>query len=190
MHHSEVRNHIINKNYYWVYYITIFASFILILFSFYGNILSLLLFWPSIMFIASMLINHYRCRSFCKLYNNYFNYCNGKFEKVLVEEKSYKMSVPYKSYNATIQPPPRATNVVYFETDDFLLLFFSMQHLEIYQLVTRPFIFVKPCKEFEMNIKHVNIIRNFKIAEDQEYRTIIFPNKYGIKKIMIPHSVL
>lgn len=190
MHHSKVRNHIINKNYYWCYYIAIFISLVLVICSLYGSILSLLLFWLSIISIGCMLINYYKCRSFVKLYDNFLNCYSVQFCKVLIEQKSYKMPVPYKSYNATIQSPPRQTNVIYLETDDFLLLFFPIQYLEIFQFAVGPFIFIKPYKKLDVNTKRVNVVRIFEITEDQEYRTIVFPNKYGISRIIIPQIPL
>ena len=185
MHYSEIRNHIITKNYYWYYCIIIVISLVLALFSFYGSVLALLIFWLSIMSIGCILMNYYRCRRFFKFYNNFLKDYNVLFDRALIEKESYRMSVPYKSYDATIQSSPKSTNVVYLETDVFLLLFFSIRYLGIFQLVLKPFIFLKPQKEFHTIDKSVTIIRDFKIIETEEDRTIIFPNKDGIKRIIL-----
>ena len=190
MHHSEIINHIISKRYYLYYGIIIFISLLLILLSFYGTILALLMFWLSIMSIGCILINIYRCRRFLKFYNNYFKEYDAQFNRILIEKETYKVQVPYRSYNATIQPFPKPTNVVCIETDDFLLIFFSIQYSGILQLVLKPFMFMKTDKEFCIKDKCVNLIQNFEITETDENRTIIFPNKDGIKKIIIPVQIM
>jgi len=70
--------------------------------------------------------------------------------KIVIEKESYKMQVPYKSYDATIHSFPKTTNVIYLETDDFLLFFFSIQYLVVFQLVLKPFIFIKTEKDFDI----------------------------------------
>jgi len=95
------------------------------------------------------------------------------------------MQAPYKSYNATITPFPKLTNAICIEEEDFFLLFFSIQYLGILQLVLKPLIFIKTEKEFCINDKNVKLIRDFEVVKTTENRTIVFPNKDGIKKVVI-----
>jgi hypothetical protein len=53
-------------------------------------------------------------------------------------------------------------------------------------LVLKPFIFIKGNKEISIKNNNVNIIRNFEIVDTEQGRMVIFPNKHGIKKMMIP----
>ena len=186
MLYSGIKNHIINKGYYWSYSLMIFITLCLVFFSHYGSILSLLFFYLSIMAICCILINLYRCRSFYKIYNNFLKEHNAQFNSIVIEKESYKMLVPHKSYNATIKPFPKPTNAVSLETDDFLLLFFSTHYLGLFQQVLKPFIFIKTDKELCIKDKNANIIRDFKAVETGQNKTIIFPNRYGIKKVIIP----
>jgi len=96
------------------------------------------------------------------------------------------MAVPYKSYDATVQPFPKQTNAICIETDDFLLLFLSIKYYGLFQLVLKPFIFIKTNKEFHLKDKSANFIRDFKMTEVEQNRVITFPNKDGIKRLMIP----
>jgi hypothetical protein len=88
--------------------------------------------------------------------------------------------------SAVIRPSPKLINAIYLETDDFLLLFFSIGFWGIFQEVLNPFIFIKTSSEFYIKGKKVNIIRDFEIIETEQNKTIIFPNKYEIKKVIIP----
>jgi hypothetical protein len=98
------------------------------------------------------------------------------------------MQAPYKSYNAKITPFPKSMNAIYIKENDFFLLFFSIRYLGFLQLVLKPRIFIKTDKELFIKDKNVKLIRDFDIVETTENRTIVFPNKDGIKKIMIPNK--
>ena len=193
IHYSEIKKHIIGKNHFWGYS-TIFISLILgSLIYISGNIISfsrgpiftLLIFCLLVLSTYYILINLCRCRRFYKLYNSFFKQSNAQFCKIVVEKEGYQMKVPTRSYNVTIHPCPKLTNAVYFETDDYFLLFFTIQSLGFLQQVLRPFIFIKNNKEFYIKDTNVNIIRNFETIETEENRTIIFPNNYGITKVII-----
>ena len=190
MHYSEIKKHIINKKYYWGYSIIIFISLVLVYFSFYGSTLALLIIWSSIIAASYMLINIYRCRNFNKFYEISLKENSVQFTKILIEKEDYKLRIPYQSYNATIHPLPKPTNVVYIETDDFLLLFFSLQYWGIFQQVLKPFIFAKTDKKYYVKDKSVTVIRNFKMDKTEQGRAIIFPNNHGIKKVIIPKKII
>lgn len=96
------------------------------------------------------------------------------------------MQIFEQSHNATIYSFPKSTNAVYLETDTMILLFFSIKHLGFFQQILNPFIFIKTDKELDLEYKNTRIIRNFKLIEKEGNRTIIFPNKYGIKELIIP----
>ena len=196
MYYSEIKRHIIDKKYYWSYCIIIIISLVFgslacinkVDFSFFysrGAIFTLLIFGLSILAIGCIWINLHRCRSFYKFYNIFLKGHNAQFNKIVIEKEDYKMQVSNNSYNATIRPAPKTTNVVYLETDDLLLLFFSIQYMGIFQRILKPFIFIKTDKDFFIKDKNINIIRNFEIVETEQSRTIIFSNKYGIKKVII-----
>jgi hypothetical protein len=197
MLYSEIKNHVINKSIFWAYGVIIFISLIIgylacinkgeIVFSYSrGNIFTLLIFYLSIMAICCILINLYRCQNFYKVYNDFLKEYDAQFNKIIIEKEAYNMPVPYKSYNATIHPSPKQTNTVFIETDDFLLLFFSIQYFGLFQLVLKPFVFIKTDKKINLKYKNMKIIRDFKTVKTEENRMIIFPNKYGIKKVIIP----
>jgi len=187
MSYPEIRNHIIDKKYFWCYSIIFLLSFLLVFLlclhkasisiSFSrGNINALLILWLSLISIGSLLNNYYRCWSFYQFYNNSLQGYNAQFNKILIEKESYKMQVPSKSYNAIVQPFPKSANAVFLETDDLILLFFSIRYIEIIQFVPKPLIFIKPNKEYCISDKSVNLIRDFKIVETKEDKTIIFSN--------------
>ena len=197
MNCSDIKRHIIVRKYYFGYIIVIFVSVLLgysvftgeesiSIFILRGMYFALAIICFSAILIGYIVINIYRCRSFYKFYNSFLRGYGAQFNRVFIEKESYKMSVPYKSYDAIIQPSPKPTNTVFLETNDFILLFFSIRYLSVFQLILKPFIFVKPDKEFCIKDKSVNIIRDFKITEAKEDRTIIFTNKDGIKKLIIP----
>jgi hypothetical protein len=96
------------------------------------------------------------------------------------------MPVLYKSYDATIRPSLKSTNAVFIDNADFFLFFFSIQYLGVLQLVLKPLIFIKTKQEFYITAKNINLIRQFEIFETEENRTIVFPNKNGIKKVITP----
>jgi hypothetical protein len=106
--------------------------------------------------------------------------------EITVEKESYTMKVVNQSYDAKIHPMPKQTNAVYSETDDFILIFLSIQHFGIFQEVLKPFIFFKTDKVFFLNDKNVNVIRDFETFETEQGRNIIFSNRYGIKKVITP----
>jgi len=99
------------------------------------------------------------------------------------------MTVPNKLYDVEIKSLPKLTNAVYFETDDFLLLFFSIQNFVIFQQVLKPYIFAKSKNELNIKDKNVNVIRDFETVETEQGKTIIFSNKHGIKKLVIPLQI-
>ena len=189
MNYSEIINYVISRRYFLYYSILIFMSVVLVLFSFYGSIFSLLIFWLSIMSISCILINMYRCRSFLKFCNNYLKAHNAQFIRIIIEQEASKMPVPYKSYDATIQPFPKLANAVSLETDDLLLLFFSIRYIGIFQLVLKPFIFLKTDKDLYFKDKNTNIIQYFEIVEAERGRAFIFPNKHGIRKIIVSEQI-
>ena len=90
----------------------------------------------------------------------------------------------------SFQPFKKSTNVIYLETNDFLLLFLSVRYLETIQLLLNPFIFIKTDKKISIKDKKINLIQDFKIDETEDNRTITFSNKYGIKKIIIPSEMI
>jgi len=185
MQYSEIKKHIINKRYYWNYIIIILISLILAAFSFYSTF-ALLFFLISIISIGCIMINLYRCRSFYKLYHNLLKEYDVLFIKIEIHKEDYKMQVPYKSYNAKISPFPKSTNAIYIEENEFIMLFFSMPYLGVLQLVLKPIIFIKTDKELSIKDTNINIIQHYETFETEQGRIIIFPNKNGIKKIIIP----
>ena len=186
MYYSEIKRHIIGKRYFWSYYIIIFTSLVLVSLSFYTNILSLLIFWLSIMSLVCIMLNFYRCRKFYNFYNLFYKENKIHFYKIVIVKEKYKMQVPNNTYYATIHPSPKSTNAACIETEDLLLIFFSIQYFGIFQLVLKPFVFIKSDKAIDIKDKNVNIIQNFEIVDTEQGRMVIFPNKHGIKKMMIP----
>jgi len=187
MTYWKIVKHIISRRYYLYYGIVIIMSLILVFLSFYTSILALLIFWLSVMSIGCVLVNMYRCRNFHQFYENSFKAYNAQFIRVVIEKEDYKMQVPYKSYNATVRPLPKSTNAIYIETDNLLIFFSSIQHLGIFQLVLKPFVFIKLNKGVDIRDNNVHVVQNIEVVETREGRTIIFPNKHDIKKIMIPY---
>jgi len=199
MLYSEIKKYIINKQYYWICSAIILISLIFSYWNIDSNTFSLLdfrnmvavllIFWLSILSIGCIVINICRCRNFSKFYNNYLNKYHVEFNIIEIEKEAFKVQAPYQSYNATLHPSPKSTNAIYIETDDFLLLFFSIQYMGIFQRILKPFIFIKTDKDFFIKDKNVNIIRDFEIVEAEEKRIITFLNKYRIKKVMIHKAV-
>jgi hypothetical protein len=109
--------------------------------------------------------------------------------RITVEKEGYTMKGVNQSHDAKIHPMPKQTNVIYSETDDFILIFFSIQHFGIFQEVLKPLIFLKTDKVFFLNDKNVKVIRNFETFDTEQGRNIIFSNRYGIKKVIIPLQI-
>jgi hypothetical protein len=105
----------------------------------------------------------------------------------MVEKEDYQMKVVGRE--TKVRSRLKLTNVVYFETDEFLLLFFSKQYLGLFQQILKPFVFLKTNKAFNIKDKNVNIIRDFKTVETEQSKTIVFPNRYDIKKVIIPLQI-
>ena len=198
MQYSELKYHIIEKKYFLGFSIIIFSSIILGYLIFTGEegislfILRGLFFYLaiicfSITLIGYLVVNFHRCHSF------FYSFLVSELMKktmqiceILIETKAYKMKVPYNSYDAKIHSKPKPTNAVCIETNEYLLLFFSLHYLGLFQEVLKPFIFLKTKNKFHIETKSVNIIRDFELITTEQNRTIIFPNKHGIKKIIIP----
>ena len=196
MQYSEIKRHIINKKYYWNYSICIITSLLLGYLCFDNLNISLLsfrdiIFWLSIFWLLTMSIgciglNLYRCRSFYKFYHNSLKEYNVQFIKIVIQNEDYKMQAFYQSKDATIRPFPKPANAIYIEENDFIMFFFSMHYVSLFQLVLKPIIFIKTEKELFIKDKNVNFIKKFDIIETEQNKTIIFPNKNGIKKLIIP----
>ena len=194
MQYSEMKRHIINKKYYWNYSICIITS-LAFAYWFFDSIFSLsfrdIIFWLSIFWLLTISvgcigINLYRCRSFYKFYHHSLKAYNAQLIKISIQKEDYKMQAPYKSYETKIRPFPKSANAIYIEEKDFFLLFFSIQYLGILQLVLKPIIFIKTNKELSIKDTNINIIQHYETFETEQGRIIIFPNKNGIKKIIIP----
>jgi len=56
--------------------------------------------------------------------------------------------------------------------------------------VLKPFIFIKTDKDFYMKGKNANVIQDFKMVETERGRAVIFHNKHGIKRLIIPIKIL
>lgn len=202
MNYSEIKKHVIGKSYFLNYSTRIFIFLILCyLIYIYKNIifvlqvaipgrliLTLLFLWMSTMSLYYVMINLHRCRNFYKFYINNLKEYDVHFCKIVVEKEDYKMHVP-NGTSATIHPSPKSMNAVYLETDDYFLLFFAISYFGLFQEVLKPFIFVKTAKEFYTEDKKVKVIRDFKTIETEENRTLIFPNNYGITKVIIPLQI-
>ena len=149
--------------------------------------LILLILGLPILSVRCILINWYRCRKFYKIYKNSLKERGVHFHKIVVEKEIFKINSQYTSADATIHPYPKSTNAIYIETDNYLLLFFSVSFWRIFQEVLNPFIFVKTGKEFYTKCKNINIIQEFEMSQREQNIVINFSsNRYGIKKIIIP----
>ena len=201
MYYLDIKRHIINKKYLWGYSAMIFIPIIFgylictnkinIPFEAFsrGNFVFILLFLAlPILSTRCILINSYRSQKFYNFYKNYLTEYNGHFYKIAVEKEAFRINTPHISPNdAAIYPSPKLTNAVYLETDNYLLLFFSVSFWGMFQEVLNPFIFVKPGKEFHARYKNTNIIREFKISQTEQNIVIDFPvNRNEIKKVIIP----
>jgi len=200
MHYSDIRRHIINKKYLWGNSMMIFISLGLGYLMYIDNItiylnnffsrgtpLILLILGLPILSARCILINWYRCRNFYKFYKDYLKEYSMHFYKIAVEKEAFKVGGTYSFNDATIHPSSKSINAVYLETDNYLLLFFSVSFWGMFQEVLNPFIFVKPGKEFYTKYKNVKIIREFKMSQVKQNIVIdISNNKNGIKKILIP----
>ena len=200
MHSSDIKRHIISKKYLWGYSIMTFIPPILVylicvdktstflaIFS-RGNIVFLfLILGLPILSIRCILINLYRCQNFYKIYKNHLIEHNVDFHKIIVEKEAFKLDALSSFNDAAIHSSPKSTNAVYLETDNYLLLFFSVSFFGVFQEVLNPFIFVKPGKEFHTEYKNAKIIRELKMSQIEQNMIITLPdNRYGIKKILIP----
>lgn len=199
MDYLKMKKHILNKKSFFIYGIIIFLSFLLVYFVCINGIgkispdvreIAIIIAILNFLFLSiqGIFINLYRCRNFYKFYENLLKESNPILGRIIIIKEDFKMQVPNKSYDTIVHPSPKFTNAVYIETDNFILLFFSIQCLGIFQKVLNPFIFIKTDKEFKVKDKHINIIKDFEIIENNQDTAIIFPNKYDIKRMIIPKS--
>ena len=183
MNNKEIRKILINKRYN-VYYAIIF--FVLLI----GALLSLLFFVLFALFVGNVLINFHRCRRFHQfIIKNNLPKDTIQSCKITIEKESYKLKPVYSSYDAKIQPRSRATNAICIETDDYFLVFFAVDFFRIFQEVLKPCVFIKPGKERCITDKNIEIIDDYKAIETEQDTVIDFPNKHGIKKLIIPRAV-
>jgi len=61
------------------------------------------------------------------------------------------------------------------------------QHFYFVKEVLKPYIFIKTDKDVHIKNKSVRVVRDFKMIETEQGRTITFSNKQGIKRIIIPN---
>ena len=201
IHSSDIKRHIINKKYLWSYSIIISISFGYgyliyinkIMTSFWDD-LSFRVIFPilivlglPILSMCCILTNSYRCQKFYKFYKDCLKEYNLHFHKIMVEREAFKVGGTYSFNDATIHPYSKSINAVSLETDNYLLLFFSVSFWGMFQEVLNPFIFVKPGKEFHAKYKNANIIQEFKMSQTEQNIVINFPaNRSEIKKVIIP----
>lgn len=196
MNYLKVKRHIIDKNSFLFSSIIIFVSLILsyliylngFSFSFRSIILILLILILSLSSLIYIFINLLRCRNFNVLWENRFKKYDICFCKIDIKQDDYKIQALYSSYTATMSSFPKATNAIYIETGEFMLLFFSIKQFGFIQTVLKPFIFLKN-EKISMQKEHLDIIRDFDSIETTNGKIIIFPNKHGIKEIIIPRNV-
>lgn len=196
----KIRKHIIGKNKNWNFSVQalrflIFCCFIYLFFR--GILLSfplwiiLFIFFISnllIMCISYSFINLHRCRKFYKSCESFLTESDVQFYKIMIEKKDYQIQVPNSSQSATIHSCPEPTNAVCVETNEFLLLFFSIRHFVFVKEVLKPYIFIKTDKDFCIKNKSVNIVRDFKITQTEQGKIVVFPNKQGVNRIIIPKT--
>ena len=201
MHYSDIRRHITRKKYLLGYCIMILTPLWLVYLahvdkiiipwdkmSFRGAPFALLFFGLPTLSIYCILINSYRCRFFYKFYNNCLKKYDLHFRKIMIEKGSYKIDAPYiSSYKATVYPPQKTTNAIYLETDNYWLLFFSVSYWGIFQVVLRPFIFIKPDKDVHINYKNVTIIQKTQMFQSEQGIVIdLSTNRHNVKRVIIP----
>jgi len=195
--YSKIKKHIIGKNFFWglciLFFLFLIWSYIMYLgrdFIFFlfnvGSILMWFISYLLIMGVSYGFINLYRCKRFYKFCDLFLLENDVQFCKIMIEKKDYEMKVPNRSYDATVRPLPESTNAIYFETNEFILLFFSVQHFVVLKNVLKPYIFLKTDKEFHIKDKSVKIVRNFETTETEQGRAIVFSNKQEIKRMIIP----
>ena len=190
MQYSDIKRHIIDRNSFWKYSIVlllflIYLSFIYMTeegFSFLFVII--LTAFICILLISNMLINLYKCRRFYKFYKNYLDEQTTQLYKVSIEKEDYQMRVIGR--DTKVHSMTKPTNVISIETDDFLLLFLSIKYFGVFQQVLKPFIFLKTDTDICINEKSANVIKSYETDETEQGRTIVFPNRYNIKKVIIP----
>jgi len=194
--YSAIKRHIIGKKKNWSFSLQtfLFLIFCYFIYLFRDIFLSfplwIVLFILFISYLLAMgisynFINLHRCKRFYKSCKTFFIENDVQFCRITVEKKDYKMQGINTTQEATIRPSPEPTNAVYLETDDFLLLFFSIQHFVFIKEVLKLYIFVKPDRDLCIKDKSVRIVRDFKITQTEQGKSIVFPNKQGIKRIII-----
>jgi hypothetical protein len=190
--YSEIKRYIINKKSLWGSGVILFLFVIFIYLSyairkdFSFSLVILIVIIICILFIINILTNLYRCCHFYKLYKNELNKETSKLCKIIVEKKKYKVKVPIKSYDMEILSMPKSTNAVCVESDKYLLLFFSVHYLGIFQQVLNPFIFTTK-NDYLVKDKKTTVIYDFEIIKTANKRIIYFPNeKLEIKSITLP----
>jgi len=196
--YSKIRKHIIGKKALWSFgLLTLFF----LAWGYFVYFISDGIFFPIstsgflIWFISYLLImgmnysfvNLYRCKKFYQFCKNFLTESNVQFCEIMVEKKDYQMQVgPYTSGEVTVRPTPDPTNAICIETNEFILLFFSIQHFVVLKNVLKPYIFIKPDKKLHIKDKNVKIVRDFEIIETEQGRAIVFSNRHGIKRVIIP----
>jgi len=195
--YSKIKKHIIGKAFFWrfgiltpvflgwCYFIYLIMDNIFLPFSL-GNLLIYALSFLLIMSIYYNFISLYRCKKFYKFHENSLTESNVQLCKINIEKKDFQVQVPNSTQSATVNSFPQPTNAVYLETDEFLLLFFSIQHFYIVKEVLKPYVFIKTDKDLHIKNKNVIVVRDFKMVETEQGRAITFSNKQGIKRIGLP----
>ena len=196
MRYLEIKKHINDKNNYWYYGIIILMIMIfMILINFdienyrFSRFTALDIAAPFLLIfsIRTILINSNRSRFFFQSFKNEINNGTAKLSKIVIGVKSYKMRVPKNTYVSEIQPMPKSTNAICIETSEYLLLFFSITYLGIFQEVLKPFVLVKTDNSSFDRDKNVVVIKDFEIIETAQNRTINFPNdSYQVTKAILP----
>jgi len=195
--YSKIRKHIIGEIFFWslgalAFLLLIWSYFVYLIrgnvfFPFsLGNFLILFLSYLLIMSISYSFINLYRLKKFHEFCENFLTESDAQFCKIMIEKKDYKMLAPYTAHEAAVRPYPVPTNAVHFETNELLLLFFSVRHYFVIKEVLKPYVFVRPDKDLCIKDKSVNVVRDFEITETEQGKAIIFSNKQGIKRVIIP----
>jgi hypothetical protein len=137
--------------------------------------------------IYNTFVNFCRCRYFYKIIKNELSEKTIKLCKILVEQKEYKIKVPNKSYDVEISSMQKTKNAICIESNEYMLLFFSLNYFGIFQEVINPFVFIKKIEEFNIKFRNINIIKDFEIIENEQNSIYsLHENKYGIKKLIIP----
>ncbi|MDR0438291.1 MAG: hypothetical protein LBH22_08345 [Bacteroidales bacterium] len=191
--YSKIRKHIIGKKSFWSFGV---LALVFLIWGYFMYFIRDRIFFPIslgyfliysisgllIMGISYNFINLYRCKRFYKFCKKFLPKSNVQFCKIMIEKKDYQI----RSFREVIvHPPPKSTNAVYLETNEFILLFFSIQHFVLKE-VLKPYIFIKSDKELYIKDKRVKIVQDFEITETEQGRAIVFFNKQGLKRVIIP----